>query len=154
MQSKSSRFAKPARGIDDLEKEVVKTAKPASTQPQVSLSSNIDAHPLEGLVADLLNPTVSDAKRDEYEWYVYHTSIESMVLPPDESILLGTRIIKPPNSCLRPTLQKSRISNSMRKTQRSVMVNLSLRPIKRFMNATSWVASTLRKPRRPRASQR
>lgn len=36
----------------------------------------LEKHPIESFVADLLDPTLSDAKREEYEWYAFYQTSE------------------------------------------------------------------------------
>jgi hypothetical protein len=36
----------------------------------------LEKHPIEAFVADLLDPTLSDAKREEYEWYAFYQTSE------------------------------------------------------------------------------
>lgn len=39
-------------------------------------SEPLEKHPIEAFVADLLDPTLSDAKREEYEWYAFYQTSE------------------------------------------------------------------------------
>ena len=46
------------------------------TAQTVALSEPLEKHPIENFVADLLDPTLSDAKREEYEWYAFYQTSE------------------------------------------------------------------------------
>lgn len=46
------------------------------TAQTVAHSEPLEKHPIETFVADLLDPTLSDAKREEYEWYAFYQTSE------------------------------------------------------------------------------
>lgn len=48
-------------------------APPAQANPN---TEPLEKHPIEAFVADLLDPTLSDAKREEYEWYAFYQTSE------------------------------------------------------------------------------